>query len=80
MSKFVGRLLVEGFCPLCDSIYLLDDPDILDAEFDKEEKPKRIVFHCEECDRNVRAYKFKPVRVSAGYLNNIFYNDDEEES
>ena len=79
MSKFVGRFLVEAVCPLCDSIYLLDDPDILDAEFaEGEEKPKRIVFHCEECSRNIRAYRFKPVRVSAGYLKNCFYDDEEE--
>ena len=79
MSKKVGKFLIEAVCPLCDSIYLLEQSDVLDVSFeddDKDQDPDRITFYCDDCERNVRAYRIKPVRVSTDYLRSRFHDEE----
>lgn len=69
-----GKLMVEAVCPICDNIYLMDyhEGKIEDFEEDLKEKP-RIIFHCDDCDRDVRAWKWKPIKCGVEWLQEYGY-------
>lgn len=61
-----GKLMLEAVCPICDNIYLMD---YFEGKIDDEdEKRPRAIFHCEDCDRYVRAFKWKTIKCGYEWL------------
>ena len=79
MIRMVGKYLCEAVCPICDSIYLLDEQSA-DVEFNSEDKDTidRVIFYCSDCQRRVRAQDYSMKKVSTGYLKHNFYNMEED--
>ena len=60
----VGKRVLETECPLCDTIYLLDNNEVRfeeqkEVDEDGKSKPPKAIFYCPECNRYVRQVKYR---------------------
>ena len=77
MAILVGKVKLEVICPLCGSIWLLDQGEY---SYGKDPDESTVMFHCYECDReinvpssNVRDTKYR----TRGYISDdpIYYKE-----
>lgn len=65
-----GKLMCEAVCPLCANIYIMEASEVvIEEKVDDKEHDERAVFYCEDCERRVRAFKWKYARCSHDWLN-----------
>ena len=73
-QRKLGKLMLGATCPICNNVYLMDYLEGHIEDFNEESKEEpRVVFHCEDCDRDVRAFKWKVVKCGNEWLSEQGY-------
>lgn len=80
-----GKLMTQFVCPLCKTVWLLEDNEWSYAHPKNKESPD-IIFYCNECNREVKSNIAAGLAVmvtnsegmSIQYNDSLYYESDEE--
>ena len=80
-----GKLMTKFVCPLCKTVWLLEDNEWSYAHPENKESSD-IIFYCNECNREVKStiaarlavMVTNPEGMSIQYNDSLYYESDEE--